>query len=135
MIREDQEHLLVFPIPMKGECWYSLLARYHAISGNSSEKYTFDQLFGGKTVLDAAVTLPARVKLIDAWLPRECGLTSDRIIREFTAYQYLRLSSRFPDTAYQRLMQGSAKRGRWTRYALSDGWCSTGPSSEALLLP
>ena len=126
MIREDQEHLLVFPIPMKGECWYSLLARYHAISGNSSEKYTFDQLFGGKTVLDAAVTLPARVKLIDAWLPRECGLTSDRIIREFTAYQYLRLSSRFPDTAYQRL---------WTRYALSDGWCSTGPSSEALLLP
>lgn len=115
MISEEPEHLLVFPIPMKGECWYSLLARYHAISGNHSEQYTFRQLFGGKTALNAAVTLPSRVQLIDSWLSRECGLTSERIIREFTAYQYLRLSSRFPDTAYQSLMQCRAKRGRSLR--------------------
>ena len=41
MASEEPEHLLVFPVPMKGECWYSLLARYHAISGNHSELYTF----------------------------------------------------------------------------------------------
>ena len=118
MASEEPEHLLVFPVPIKGECWYSLLARYHAISGNHSELYTFRQLFGSRTALNAAVTLPSRVQLIDTWFPEGFGLTSDRIIRELTAYQYLKLTSLFPDSAYQSLMQSREKRGRSMRWQM-----------------
>ena len=104
--------LLVFPILIPGESYYSLLARYERISGNLSEMYTFRQLFGNRPTLDAAVTLPYRVRLIDEKVPMECGLSSDLVIRECTAYHYLRLSGLFTDRAFEQILVARTKRGR-----------------------
>jgi hypothetical protein len=108
--------LLMFPTLIPGESYYSLLARYHRLSGNRADIYTFQQLFGAKADLRAAVTLPYRIRLIDEWLPEECHMPSGLVVRECTALSYLRLSGLFTEAAYDRIQQPESLRGRNQRF-------------------
>lgn len=109
---QDATWLRVFPVLIPGESYYSLLARYHRLSGNLAEQYTFRELFGNRPALNAAVTLPYRVRLIDGKLPPESRLSSDLVVRRCTAYHYLRLSGLFTDAAFEQILQARTKRGR-----------------------
>lgn len=104
--------LLFFPIPIPGESFYSILARYRRKSGCAFDGQAMKQLFGYRRDLTPTITLPYCAELVDVWLPAACGLTSHELIRRFTAYQYLRLTDLFPEKAFQRIVSPKPHHGR-----------------------
>ena len=96
---QDAAWLRAFPVLIPGESYYSLLARYHRLSGNLAEQYTFRELFGNRPALNAAVTLPYRVRLIDGKLPPESRLSSELSL--MSSVRNTQLFQHFPLSPYR----------------------------------
>lgn len=74
-----------FPTPYPDELLYSVMARYHVWSGNTSPKMTIEELYGKRTVR-SVWDLPANINL----LLRQLGSYwySDQLINNHTMYPY-----------------------------------------------
>lgn len=77
--------LLWFPTPYPDELLYSVFARYHVRSGNTSPKMTTEDLFGKRTIR-AVWDLPAH---LDSFSSQVVGnWEAEEIIRDHTMYPY-----------------------------------------------
>ncbi|WP_232700026.1 TnsD family Tn7-like transposition protein [Brevibacillus daliensis] len=74
-----------FPVLFQDELLYSGIARYHLISGNSSQKQTINDLFGDKSS-SATVDLPSSLKQLSQRLREHYSI--DTLIRKHTIYPY-----------------------------------------------
>lgn len=71
--------LSYFPDPYPDEILYSVLARYHVRSGNTSMKSTLDELFGSSTVI-STLDLPSHIDALCARLPKGSLLMPNELI-------------------------------------------------------
>lgn len=76
--------LLFFPSPYPDELLYSVFARYHAWSFNTSAEHTCFDLFG--TITYATVELPANLSALCRRLSENSVVTPDLLIREHTLF-------------------------------------------------
>lgn len=74
-----------FPTPYPDELLYSVLARYHVWSGNTSPKMTVEELFGKRTVR-SVWDLPANLNALLSQLGPYWD--ADQLINEHTMYPY-----------------------------------------------
>lgn len=74
-----------FPTPYPDELLYSVLARYHVWSGNTSPKMTVEELFGKRTVR-SVWDLPANLKILLSQLGTYWD--ADQLINNHTMYPY-----------------------------------------------
>ncbi|MBG9541612.1 hypothetical protein ABE29_01965 [Cytobacillus firmus] len=74
-----------FPTPYPDELLYSVLARYHVWSGNTSPKMTVEELFGKRTVR-SVWDLPANLNMLLSQLGSYWG--ADQLINNHTMYPY-----------------------------------------------
>lgn len=74
-----------FPTPYPDELLYSVLARYHVWSGNTSPKMTIEDLFGKRTVR-SVWDLPANFKILLSQLGSYWD--ADQLINNHTMYPY-----------------------------------------------
>lgn len=74
-----------FPTPYPDELLYSVLARYHVRSGNTSYKITTEELFGTRTVR-SVWDLPANTKLLISNIGPY--MTKDMLLFQHTMYPY-----------------------------------------------
>lgn len=78
--------LSFFPSPYPGEALYSIIARYHQRSGNSSFRQTAAELFGDKST-HSSVTLPMRLGNL-AKQTVSFGLPFEKLLYAHTLYPY-----------------------------------------------
>ncbi|WP_083517306.1 TnsD family Tn7-like transposition protein [Alicyclobacillus shizuokensis] len=76
-----------FPTPFPDELFYSVLARFHAKSGNISPKATIMDLYGTTTVT-AVIDLPAHFDTLIEHLPVHHPYSSERLITAHTLYPF-----------------------------------------------
>ncbi|UED69443.1 TnsD family Tn7-like transposition protein [Brevibacillus sp. HD3.3A] len=76
--------LTFFPTPYPDETLYSVCARFHSRSGNSSPKWTFQELFGLSTVIPN-MTLPSHLDAFCSRIP-QLQLSVEDWIRDHTLY-------------------------------------------------
>lgn len=93
-----------FPTPYPDEILYSVLARYHLRSGNSSFKATMQDVFGTKNVT-AVMELPSNINSLVSNLPLNSEYTADYIIDKHTLFPFY--------TAFL-----PPKRSEWVRNAM-----------------
>lgn len=74
-----------FPTPYKNEVLYSILARYHLRSGNTSYKATMTDLYGDYDVT-AVMDLPANINRLIKNMPTGNKYTVEYIINNHTLY-------------------------------------------------
>ena len=103
IVMNVQKHLPYFPVPYPEECLYSVIARYHARSGNPTLKDSMQDLFCRSNVstIASSITTPYHISLSQAncWELAGTNYTKDRLIREHTSYQFYvirRLRERLP---------------------------------------
>ena len=101
-----------FPQLREGDCFYDILARFHAHSGHLSSRASSLELFGSTPNLVPSVTLPYRADLICRWLGTESKITPKLIRDSHSAWQYLQLGSRFSEDDLRPIMRACAKPGR-----------------------
>lgn len=77
--------LSFFPIPYPDEMLYSVLARYHARSGNASPKITMQDLFGSSTA-SAVPDLPSHIDSLVRNIPAYWNYDTEDIIYKHTLY-------------------------------------------------
>lgn len=75
--------LTFFPEPYPDEILYSVFARYHLRSANSSFKDTLQDLFDSKTVIPT-IDLPSHIGEVIKKLPHGTKLTASKLINEHT---------------------------------------------------
>lgn len=75
------------PTPYPDELLYSIIARYHIRSGNTSPKATLDDLFKSRTIY-AVVDLPCHIDQLISNISPFMGLDSVQIIMENTLFPY-----------------------------------------------
>lgn len=102
--------LSYFPTPYPDENLYSILARYHAASANTSYKATLRQLFGTESVIPDAA-LPSHLDALCQQLPTNHRLTPVHVIKANTLYTYF-IAFQGVDTRrwLQRAMRGNDGR-------------------------
>jgi hypothetical protein len=74
-----------FPTPYPDELLYSVLARYHVWSGNTSPKMTIEELFGKRTVR-SVWDLPANLNMLLSQLGSYWK--AEQLINNHTMYPY-----------------------------------------------
>ncbi len=77
--------LTFFPEPYPDELFYSVLARYHLRSSNSSIKDTLRDLFNSDSVV-ATIDLPSHLNKLCSNLPLGSTLTSSEMLNKHTLY-------------------------------------------------
>ena len=103
---------LTFPTPYPGECFYSVLCRYHQQSGNASGRNSSIQLFGDVPNLSPTVVLPYRLDNSTRWLHPYSGITQAGILSGSTAWQYIQTSDLFTYDDVVKVMEARPHRGR-----------------------
>ena len=83
---ENPHQLLFLPASYPGESFYSVLCRYHVMSGNASGQFTRIQLFGYDGCVGTTLLSPFRVNLVDKWVDPLTGINSEKILYENTAF-------------------------------------------------
>lgn len=86
-----------FPRPLPDELLFSVLARYHAYSGNESHKNSVRDLFGSKTIC-AVVDLPCNLLILSAGIPGG-AISADELLYQNTLFSYY--SPFLPHDRYQ----------------------------------
>lgn len=79
--------LCFFPVPYEDEILYSVFARYHIRSGNTSFKSTINDLFGS-TNITAVMDLPSNLNKLIENLPVGSKYTAEYLIYNHTLYPY-----------------------------------------------
>lgn len=79
--------IVFFPNPYPDELLYSILARYHARSGNQFFRTTMKDLFGKKS-FSAVADMPCHIDSLVKRLPLFISLTANDIIINHTLYTY-----------------------------------------------
>ncbi len=91
-ITNIQKNLPYFPVPYPDECLYSVIARYHARSGNPALKYSLQDLFGRSNItnISSAITTPYHLSAssTDCWGVNGTGYTKECLVRDHTAFQF-----------------------------------------------
>lgn len=76
-----------FPVPYDDEILYSILARYHIRSGNTSIKATLQDIYG-KTSVTAVVDLPSHLQRLIYNMPINTQYTADDLVDKHTLYPF-----------------------------------------------
>jgi hypothetical protein len=79
--------LAFFPDGHDDELLYSILARYHLMTGNTSSKRTLINLFGIDTIY-AVIDLPSHIRRLCCQLPENESLQPEFIIEKHTLFPY-----------------------------------------------
>lgn len=79
--------LSFFPTPYPDELLYSVFARYHARSGNTSPKVTLKELFG-TTTATTIVDLPSYLNALISSMPKLSNYTAEELIRNHTLFPF-----------------------------------------------
>lgn len=79
--------LSFFPTPYTDELLYSIIARYHIRSGNTSPKQTIEELFNSRTVA-AVIDLPSNITRLINNMPINSEYTEEELISKHTLYQF-----------------------------------------------
>lgn len=77
----------LFPIPLLDERLFSVVARYHVYSGNTSCMATLEEVFGARTVIPDAA-LPSHLGVLARRLPKNYPLDIQQVILKHTSYPY-----------------------------------------------
>ena len=109
---DEASSLYHFPQLHEGDCFYDILARFHAQSGHLSSRASSLELFGSIPNLLPSVTLPYRADLICRWLGTESKITPKLIRDSHSAWQYLQLGGRFSEDDLRPVMSAWAPPGR-----------------------
>lgn len=104
-----------FPVPYKDEVLYSVIARYHLRSGNTSFKATLNDLFNSMTV-SAVLDLPSNISSLESNMPIQSQYTDEYLINKHTLYPFY-AAFLPPDRAEQVLnaMKGNDGGGIYSR--------------------
>lgn len=94
--------LSFFPTPYPDEVLYSVLARYHVRSGNTSPKATIQELFNSRTVT-ATVDLPATLRILVQNLPLFSKHTVESLAYSHTLYPFY--AAFLPDDRAARVLE------------------------------
>jgi len=76
-----------FPVPYEDEVLYSVLARYHVRSGNTSYKATMKDLFGSTSVT-AVMDLPSNIQNLVNNMPLNSRYTEEYLIKSHTLFPF-----------------------------------------------
>lgn len=76
-----------FPVPYEDEVLYSVLARYHVRSGNTSYKATLRDLFGSTSVT-AVMDLPSNIHNLANNMPLNSRYTEEYLIKNHTLFPF-----------------------------------------------
>lgn len=112
--------LTFFPTPYPDELLYSVWARFHSRSGNSSPKWTFSELFGRSTVIPS-LTLPSHLDSFYSRIP-QLQMSVEDWIRDHTMYPLYRPF--MPESRGSKLLQmmrGDNGEGIYAFVGLSAG--------------
>ena len=74
-----------FPLIHEDELLYSLLGRFHRVSGNRNFKETLSELFNLDTILPV-VDLPCHLESLAQKLPKGMDLSSNNLIQKYTLF-------------------------------------------------
>ena len=88
--------LPLFPEPYPGESFYSVLCRYHVRSGNVSDWYTINQLFGYYSSMLSTLLTPFHLEMTRYWIPESPTIRAEAMLRDNTAFTVYALGA-FPD--------------------------------------
>lgn len=78
---------MLFPTPYPDELIYSVIARYHVRSGNTSSKGTLREIFGSATVT-AVMDMPSNIDTLVGKIPEFMNITADDLILNHTLFPY-----------------------------------------------
>lgn len=100
------KRLPFFPTPYPDECFYSILCRYHARSGNPTSMSTIKSLFGKNCGVASSLHTAYRAEYLEQWIPHSKTISPKRIVYDHSSWQYSLLcsiesASRFP-SIYQK---------------------------------
>ncbi len=101
-----------FVKPFRGECYYSILSRYHESSAHFTNRFTATELFGRFLHLDATLILPIQILCADEWLPPESPVNSVRLMKEHTAWPYFNMSGRYGKNPFAPIVSAKTRPGR-----------------------
>ena len=76
-----------FPTPYPDEILYSVFARYHVRSGNTSPKWTLQELFGSRST-SAIIDLPCNIDNLINRMPLESKFTQEQLIYDHTLFPF-----------------------------------------------
>lgn len=76
-----------FPTPYADELLYSIKARYHVRSGNTSPKATIEELFGSITA-SAVIDLPCNLDVLVRKIPSFMNISFENILYRHTLFPY-----------------------------------------------
>lgn len=110
--------LFLFPAPYPGECFYSILSRYHLLVAHTANRTTSQELFGSIPDLRPLVVLPYRIRRVEGWVDPGTGITWEKLLTQHTAWPYLRMSSKYSDTAILPIIRADGKPGRRKQSAM-----------------
>lgn len=82
----DIKELPLFPTPYPGECFYSVLCRYHIRSGNATDAFSVKQLFGYNASLASTVLSPYHLDAVKYWFPSSVGISAETLLEQHTAF-------------------------------------------------
>ena len=104
-----------FPVPYDDEVLYSILARYHVRSGNTSYKATMQDIFGSTSVT-AVMELPSNIRNLVLNLPHFSPFTEEYLIKYHTLFPFYSafLPSRRAEQVYES-MKGEAGGSIYSR--------------------
>lgn len=83
----DLKELPLFPTPYPGECFYSVLCRYHIRSGNATDAFSIKQLFGYNTSLASTVLSPYHLDVAKYWFPPSVGISAEMLLEQHTGVE------------------------------------------------
>ena len=76
-----------FPTPYEDEILYSILARYHLRSGNTSYFTTNEDLYN-EGIITSSIDLPSNNDRLVDNMPKLFEYTADEIIKNYTLFNY-----------------------------------------------
>jgi len=79
--------MMFFPVPYEDEVLYSVLARYHVRSGNTSYKATMQDLFSSISVT-AVMDLPSNIQNLVNNMPLNSRYTEEYLIKSHTLFPF-----------------------------------------------
>lgn len=87
-MNERIKSLPFFPTPYPGECFYSILCRYHVRSGNPTSMSTINTLFGKYRAVASTLHTAFRSEYLEQWVPSSKEISPERIVYDHSSYQY-----------------------------------------------
>jgi hypothetical protein len=98
-----------FPYAYPDESLFSLISRYHQLSGNLDDRATLTELFGKHTLIVTS-HLPSLIDIFTSNIPTGAGVDSQMVIDRYTVFPYYRpfLSERQHLNAIAMMKGGSA---------------------------